>query len=266
MSLPGTANLLMYVCNMSLSDGVFPALLKMANVVPLYQCDDHMMFNHYPSVSLLCTLSKVFEKVMYNRLIKFLDKFLILCEYQFGFRVKRFTHMALISLIDKLTQAIENGEYIIDVILDFARAFDTVDHKILLNKLYHYGVRGCAHKWLSSYLTDGQQFVICNGVKSRNQLSKCGVPQGSILRPLLFLIYIHDLASVLLCTLPILFADNSNLFTSGRDPDLIMRTMNNELKKYFCGWKQKKLSLNIKKTHFTIFLVKINPTPMHSLI
>ena len=164
MSLPSIANPLVYICNMSLSEGVFPTQLKMANVVPLYKCDDPMMFNHYRPVYLLCILSKVFEKIMYNRIIKFLDKFSILYEYQFRFRRKRSTHMTLISLIDKLTQAIENGEHVISVFLDFSKAFDTVDHKILLDKLYHYGVRGCAHKWFSSYLTDGQQFVTYNGV------------------------------------------------------------------------------------------------------
>ena len=261
MSLPSIANPLVYICNMSISEGVFPTQLKMANVVPLYKCDDPMMFNHYRPVSLLCTLSKVFEKIMYNRLIKFLDKFSILYEYQFGFRRKRSTHMALISLIDKLTQAIENGEYVIGVFLDFSKAFDTVDQKILLDKLYHYGVRGCAHKWFISYLTDRQQFVTYNGVKSRNQLIKCGVPQGSILGPLLFLIYINDLASVCECTFPILFADDSNLFISGRDPDLIMRTMNNELKEISLWLKANKLSLNIKKTHFMIFSSKNKPHP-----
>ena len=261
MSLPSIANPLVYICNMSLSEGVFPTQLKMANVVPLYKCDDPMMFNHYRPVSLLCTLSKVFEKVMYNRLIKFLDKFSILYEYQFGFRRKRSTHMALISLIDKLTQAIENGEYVIGVFLDFSKAFDTVDHKILLDKLYHYGVRGCAHKWFISYLTDRQQFVTYNGVTSRNQLIKCGVPQGSILGPLLFLIYINDLASVCECTFPILFADDSNLFISGRDPDLFMRTMNNELKEISLWLKANKLSLNIKKTHFMIFSSKNKSHP-----
>ena len=167
---------------------------------------------------------------MNNRLINFLDKFSILNEYQFGFSRKRFTHMALISLIDILTQAVENGEYVIGVFLDFSKAFYTVDHKILLDKLYHYGVRGFAHKWFSSYLTDRQQFVTYNGVQSRNQLIKCGVPEGAILDPLMFLMYINDLASVCQCTFSILFADDSNLFISGRDPYLIMRTMNNELK------------------------------------
>ena len=203
---------------------------------------------------------------MNNRLIKCLDKFSILHEYQFGFRRKRSTHMALIFLIDKLTQAIENSENVIGVFLDFSKAFDTVDHKILLDKLYHYGVRGCVHKWFSSYLTDRQQFVTFNGVKSRNQLIKCGVPEGSILDPLMFLIYINDLASVCQCTFPILFGDYSNLFISGRNPGSIMRTMNNELKEISLWLKANKLSLNIKKHILWYFLVKTKPIPMYVLI
>ena len=132
ISLPSIANPLVYICNMSLSEGVFPTQLKWPMLYPYINVMTPMMFNHYRPVSLLCTLLKVFEKIMYDRLIKFLDKFSILYEYQFGIRRKRSTHMALISLIDKLTQAIENGEYIIGVFLDFSKAFDTVDHKILL--------------------------------------------------------------------------------------------------------------------------------------
>ena len=196
MSMAFVANPLVYICNMFLSEGVFPTQLKIANVVPLYKCDDPMLFNHYRPVSLLCTLSKVFKKVMYNRLIKFLEKFSILYEYQFGFSRKRSTNLALITLIDKSTQATENGEYVIGAFLDFSKAFDTVNHEILLDKLYHYGVRGCAYKWFSSYLTDRQQFVTYNGMKSQNQVIKCGVPHGSILGPLSFLIYINDLATV----------------------------------------------------------------------
>ena len=128
--------------------------------------------------------------------IEFLDKFSIIYEYQFGLRRKRSTQITLISLIDKLTQAIENGEYVIGIFVNSSKAIDTVDHKILLDKLYHHRVLGCAHKWSSSYLTDRQQFVTNNRVKSRNQLIKYGILLRSILGPLLFLIYINDLASV----------------------------------------------------------------------
>ena len=133
---------------------------------------------------------------MYNMFIEFLDKFSIIYEYQFGLRRKRSTQITLISLIDKLTQAIENGEYVIGIFVNSSKAIDTVDHKILLDKLYHHRVLGRAHKWSSSYLNDRQQFVTNNRVKSRNQLIKYGILLRSILGPLLFLIYINDLASV----------------------------------------------------------------------
>ena len=124
---------------MSLTEGVFPDTLKVANVIPLYQSEDPMCFNHYRPVSLLCILSNVFEKIMYDRLLDFVNKFDRLYAHQYGFRKNRSTYMALLPLVDNLTQALENGEHVVGVYLDFSNAFDTVDHMILLEKLYHYG-------------------------------------------------------------------------------------------------------------------------------
>ena len=121
-----------------------------------------MCFNHYRSVSLLCILSKVLEKIMYDRLLNFVNKFDLLYAHQYGFRKNRSTYVALLSLVDSLTQALERGEHVVGVYLDFSKAFDTVDHMILLQKLYHYGVRGCAHDWFTSYLTNRSQFVTYN--------------------------------------------------------------------------------------------------------
>ena len=114
--------------------------------------------------------------------------------------------------------------------LDFSKAFDTVDHLILLQKLYHYGVRGCAHDWFTSYLSNRSQFVTYNGVKSNLNNVKCGVPQGSILGPLLFLLYINDLSFACKRTFPVLFADDSNLFLSVKDTDQVQQMINDELK------------------------------------
>ena len=135
------------ICNLSLTQGIFPSQLKIANVIPLYKSDDPMLFNNYRPVSVLCVLSKVFEKIMYNRVSTFLEIFKILHENQYGFRKKSSTHLALLSFVDKVIQAIEKGEYAIGVFLDFAKVFDTVDHDILLDKLDHYGFRGCALSW-----------------------------------------------------------------------------------------------------------------------
>ena len=125
---------LTHVCNLSFSEGIFPDELKLANVIPLYKADDVFAFNNYRPVSLQCILSKVFEKVMYNRLIDFLETYKIIVKFQFGFRKLHSTYMALMTLMDKLITALENGEHVIGIFLDFPKTFDTVDHEILLKK------------------------------------------------------------------------------------------------------------------------------------
>ena len=189
-------NPLRYICNLSLIEGVFPTELKIANVLPLYKSDDPFCFNNYRPVSLLCVLSKVFEKVMYNRLLNFLEEHKFFVNEQFGFRKSHSSYTALMTLMDKLIESLDKGEYIMGIFLDFSKAFDTVDHEILLKKLHHYGIRSSAYDWFYSYLSDRKQYVTYNGFSSATKCVTGGVPQGSILGPLLFLIYINDLCGV----------------------------------------------------------------------
>ena len=256
---------LTHICNLSISQGIFPEQLKIANVIPLYKSDDSMSFNNYRPVSVLCVLSKIFEKIMYNRVAAFLEIFKILHDNQYGFRKKSSTHVALLTFIDKVIEAIENGEYAIGVFLDFSKAFDTVDHQILLNKLDHYGIRGCALSWFKSYLSRRLQYVTYNGSQSSQQMIKCGVPQGSILGPLLFLIYINDLCIVCKSTEPVLFADDTNLFSSGSNAISLQDGVNNNLAIIAEWLKVNKLSLKIKKTHFMCFSAKNKSHPGISL-
>ena len=121
---------LTHICNLSISQGIFPEQLKIANVIPLYKSDDSMSFNNYRPVSVLCVLSKIFENIMCNRVTAFLEIFKILHDNQYGFRKKSSTHVALLTFIDKVIEAIENGKYAIGVFLDFSKAFDTVEHNI----------------------------------------------------------------------------------------------------------------------------------------
>ena len=141
-SLPVIRSPLTHILNLSLLEGVFPNELKIANVLPLYKADDDILFNNYRPVSVLSVLSKVFERIMYNRLISFLESNKILFKYQFGFRKQHSTYMALVLLLDKIVKALENGEYVIGIFLDFSKAFDAVDHNILLKKLEYNGIRG----------------------------------------------------------------------------------------------------------------------------
>ena len=253
LALPYIKEPMMYICNLSLLEGVFPECLKIANVVPLFKSGDSMLFNNYRPVSLLSVFSKVFEKVMYSRLSDFLKTHKLLYKYQFGFRKDHSAYMALMILIDKITNCLENGDHVVGVYLDFSKAFDTVNHKILLNKLEHYGIRGPALLWFESYLSDRKQFVTYDNASSNCSLISCGVTQGSILGPLLFLIYINDLNNVCKDAMSIFFADDSNLFLNGKDISKIETELNEILANISEWLKVNKLSLNVKKTHFMIF-------------
>ena len=244
------------LANLSFAQGVFPRDLKVAMVSPLYKAKDPMIFSNYRPISLLSSFSKILEKLMSNRLLNFLNKCDILNKYQFGFRNNHSTYMALIILLENLNNALDKGQCSIGIFLDFQKAFDTINHGILLDKLYHYDIRGPAYDWFSSYLNERYQFVVYNGCESEYKYIQCWVPQGSILGPLLFLIYINDLPSVSNLFMPILFADDTNLFCTGRNIDSLVKEINAEMSKVYSWVKANKLSLNIDKTNFMLFTPK----------
>ena len=201
-----------HICNLSFNKGVFPNELKLAKVVPILKQGNRELFQNYRPVSILPCISKVFERLMYDRLISFLDKHRLICEWQFGFRKGRSAIMALTEAIDLITNAVDKGDSIIGVLLDLSKASDTVNHDIMLQKLHNYGVRGIPYAWFRSYLNNRRQFVSFNGTISKEGKITCGVPKGSILGPLIFLIYINDLTTVSENYKALLFADDANLY------------------------------------------------------
>ena len=241
------------ICNQSFVTGVFPDKMKTAKVIPLFKSNEKNMFTNYRPVSLLSQFSKILEKLFNNRLDTFLEKNEILVDGQYGFRKARSTSMAITHLIEELTNANEEKKITVGVFIDLKKAFDTIDHTLLLRKLKHYGIRGVANNWLESYLDSRKQFVSLNDCNSDVLNVKCGVPQGSILGPKLFILYINDICNVTKILNFILFADDTNIFCSGKDLKSLCKTVSMELDKLNVWFAVNKLSLNVSKTNFILF-------------
>ena len=229
-----------------------PEQLKLAKVIPIYKKDNAEIFSNYRPVSVLPCFSKILERLVFNRCMDYIDKNNLLNEKQFGFRPKHSTYMAIIELVDKVTNAVEKNESTVGVFLDLSKAFDTINHDILLYKLEYYGFRGVALEWYKSYLNNRKQFVRYQMHDSDQQIINCGVPQGSILGPLLFILYINDIVNTTSSLELILFADDTTLLFS--HPDIASQNdlINNELNE-ICNWFQtNKLSINASKTNYMV--------------
>ena len=236
----------------------FDCSMKIARVIPLFKTGNTKEFSNYRPISLLPQFSKILDKNYHSRLMTFIDSNQILYKSQYGFRKQMSTSLAILELVEEISNSLDNHESTAGVFIDLKKAFDTVDHGILTKKLYHYGIRGIriANKWICSYLMNIYQYVNINGTDSDYMNVLCGVPQGSILGPILFILYINDMCNVSTLLKPILFADDTNLFYSGKDIKELCSVVSIELDK-LCKWFQvNKLSLNTSKTNFIVFTNK----------
>ena len=214
------------IFNISFSTGSYPDLLKIAKTIPIYKKGSKLLISNYRPISLLSNLNKILEKLMFNRVYKFLEEHKCFYNLQFGFRKKHSTNHALIEITESIRKALDNNKYACGIFIDLQKAFDTVNHLILLSKLNQYGIRGIGNNWFKSYLNNRTQYVSTQGFDSDTKKVKHGVPQGSVLGPLLFLIYINDLHKAIKNSSVYHFADDTNLLNLNSSPKKIQKEIN----------------------------------------
>jgi len=256
------------IFNKSFISGVFPDLFKISKINPTHKKDSKLIISNYRPISLLSNLNKIIEKLMFKRLYSFLEQHKCIYDLQFGFRENHSTNHALISIVQKIQEAIKNKKLAIGIFIDLQKAFDTVNHFILLEKLKHYGISGVSNAWFKSYLTDRKQYVSIGGVDSDYTTTEHGVPQGSVLGPLLFLIYINDLHQCIKNSSTFHFADDTNLLYVPpkriRNKNIVRR-LNIDLKALNNWLTSNKISLNSSKTELIVFREKNTPIPKLNL-
>ena len=247
---------LVIIFNRSLLSGIFPSNMKIAEISPLFKSKERYIMNNYRPISLLLVISKILEKIYHSRVSKFMEKYNLFYESQYGFRAHRSTTLANCELVGKIVKASDANQLTGALLIDLSKAFDTIDHDILLKKLDYYGIRGVANDWLRSYLHDRKMYTKVNSTKSGVANCNIGCPQGSILGPWCFCTFINDIHLMLEKTKSIIYADDTTLYYSHHNPNRIIETLQKEamnLMKWLCT---SKLSINLGKTQFILFNLK----------
>ena len=251
------------IFNNSITSGVFPQDMKHADVTPLYKSKEHYLVTNYRPISLLITISKILEKIVYTRTYSFLTTTNQLYQGQYGFRTGHSCQHAVSELIGNIQKNLEQGKISIGVFIDLSKAFDTLDHHILLKKLETYGIRGDVLAWFRSYLADRTIRVKLTNDRGETIHSKChsleyGTPQGSCLGPLLFLIFINDLPKIVLNGLSLLFADDTTLLHCHPNINQLKVMIEDDLNRLMDWFMANKLTLNLDKTVCILFDRKQN--------
>ena len=237
------------IVNRSMECGVFPDSLKVAKIVPIYKSGDTQIVSNYRPIAILPWLSKIFEKCISTKIMNFLIKFNIISLNQFGFLKGKSTVDAFHKLAEHIYSCLNEKQHCIGIFIDLKKAFDTVNHEILLKKLEMCGVRGVPLRWFASYLLERRLRVSIDGYNSVLKTINVGVPQGSVLGPILFLVYINDLPNVSNLFSSILYADDTTLLMNHSNYEQLIQTINNDIPNLIEWINANRLSLNLDKTY-----------------
>ena len=259
MIAPSISRPLCILINKSMSEGTVPSGCKIAKVVPIYKSKVKECFTNYRPISLLPSISKIIEKIMHKRTFSFLNTCNIISNSQYGFCERHSTINAVTEFYIDAVNSLDKKHSLLSVFLDLSKAFDTINHNILLMKLEFYGIRGVALMWFKNYLSNRQQFVYYKNSASDYKNITCGVPQGSVLGPLLFVIYVNDLTRCLNSAKAIQFADDTTVYVTGDDIRSLYILMNQELNILTDWFYANKLSLNVTKTNYMLFTRTLKP-------
>ena len=247
------------IFNKSLNEGVFPDLMKLADISPLFKSKLNNEANNYRPISLLITISKVLEKIVYQRTYCFMENTGQIYNSQYGFRSQHSCESAVAELTSEIIKGQQNGMYTLALFLDLSKAFDTLEHKVLLDKMYRYGIRGTSLNWFKSYLENRKIRVKCQVASSGKleysdyQTVNYGTPQGSCLGPLIFLIFTNDLNLHLNHCASILFADDTTLYKTHRHLNYLKWCIQDDMQTLTDWFKANKLTLNLEKTICLLF-------------
>jgi hypothetical protein len=243
---------LSHIFNLSIQQGIFPDKLKISRTVPIFKSGNAELCDNYRPISLLSSISKIIEKIISIQLVNHLELNKLLYEHQYGFQKGKSTEHNLTHVTNFICNALNEKNFCVGLFLDLRKAFDVCSHEILLKKLKKYGIKGKTHEWFSSYLKNRIQIVDINGNLSAPKTFNISVIQGSILGPILFLIYINDLytSSALLS---IMFADDTACLAKNKNLNLLINFVNNELTKLARWFRANRMAVNVGKTKFILF-------------